>query len=108
MDYIATLKHHLIIEKQVYDRKGKVVNFVWPLDNYMEIFVPKKKSEVMFIGTGEVCFYSCLIFLTIQTDSHFPMSTKCPVPGFLRPPQTQIYTVLCCLWLPATLSSRCP
>ena len=27
MDYIATLKHHLIIEKQVYDRKGKSGKF---------------------------------------------------------------------------------
>ena len=27
MDYIATLKHHLIIEKQVYDRKGKSCKF---------------------------------------------------------------------------------
>ena len=43
--------------------RGKVVNFVCSLDNYMQIFVPKKKSEMMFIGTGEVCFYSINQFL---------------------------------------------
>ena len=37
--------------------RGKVVNFVCYLDNYMQIFVPKN------IGTGEVYFYSINQFL---------------------------------------------
>ena len=42
------------------------------------------------------------------TDSYFPPSTKCPVPGVLSPPQTQIYTVVCCPRPPATHSPRPP
>ena len=53
-----------------------------------------------------------IVFMT-ATDPLSPLLTNSPVSGFLRPPQTQNYTILCCLRRhatrkPRTLSPRRP
>ena len=47
-----------------------------------------------------------MIFATIVTNPLSPLPTNSPVAGFLGPPETKIYTILCCLRRPATLNPR--
>ena len=46
------------------------------------------------------------LFFTAVTTPISPLPTNSPISGFLRPPQTRIYTILCCLRRPATLKPR--
>ena len=58
-------------------------------------------------GSVVVCqFQTCLIFATTVTDPRSPLATNFPVSGFMRPPETQVYTILCCLRHPVTLNPR--
>ena len=63
-------------------------------------------------GSVVVCMNikTCLIFFTTITDPLSPLPTNSLVSGFLRHPQTQMYTILRCRRRPATLKPKtlCP
>ena len=48
----------------------------------------------------------CLIFAMAVTDPPSLLPTNFPASGFLRPHETQIYTILCYLRYPTTLNLR--
>ena len=64
--------------------------------------VPDCLLESVLICCGRCKNQTCLIFSTTVTDPHSPLPTNIPVSDFLRPPQTEIYTILGCLKLPGT------
>ena len=62
-------------------------------------------SESVWIYCGLYKYQTCLIFFTTVMDPLSPLPTNSPVSGFLTP-QTQIYTILCCLRHSAILKPR--
>ena len=68
--------------------------------------VPDSLHESVWICWGRFKNQTCLIFFTTVTDPHSPLPTNIPVSYFLRPPQTQIYTILGCLGLSGTVNAR--
>ena len=62
--------------------------------------------ESLWICCGLYKYQTWLIFFTTVTDPLSPLPTTSQVSGFLRPHQTQIYTILCCLSHPVTLKPR--
>ena len=62
--------------------------------------------ESVWVCCGRYKYQTCLTFVMTVTDPLSPLPTNIPVSGFLRPPQIQIYTILCCLRHPAYLNPR--
>ena len=62
--------------------------------------------ESVWICSGRYKSQTCLVFFTTVTDPLSPLPTNSQVSAFLRHPQTQIYTILCCLSRPATPKLR--